>query len=552
MFEKTKLKNTTPRNFRSIIFLLLIISFQGIAQLSPEQISQVDSLKEVIQKSPHDSVTVKAWKAWDDIIYFTDPSLDSILLEKVVLLSKENLKKDLSPKEREFFTSELARGLNYFGTALISLNHPKEAIPYFEEAIPIYKKANLINGLDGCKINLGNAHYNEGNIKEAIIAYCDKLKETCDNFPLYRLKHSETDAYDTKLMQLSVKDYLESITSNKKLQAVLAGSNFLYAGDGYRTPFYVHALSVNSYIQSSYRCVNGGSQITKSLIKRLKENGGEVYNHQEVVNINADENGIISVETSKGNTVSADLFISNIEPKLTLDLIGEKHFRKAYFNRVKNIENVIGCFSLYIVLKPNTFPYLNKNYYHFKQQENVWNSQHYDEKNWPESYMFSMGVKKNTEKYGDNITVMTYMRFEEVETWKNSFNTVADKNERGQTYDEFKAEKAELILVELEKKFPNIRECILSVHTSSPLSYRDYIGSDNGAMYGYVKDVESPMASYISAKTKIKNLFFTGQSLSMHGILGVTIGAVVSCSAILGKKYLLDKIFEHNLKQEVS
>lgn len=388
--------------------------------------------------------------------------------------------------------------------------------------------------------------------KEAIVAYCDKLKATCDSFPLYRLTYNETDAYDTQVFQLSVREYLESITSNKKLQAVLAGTNFLYAGDGYRTPFYVHALSVNSYIQSSYRCVNGGSQITKSLIKRLKENDGEVYNHQEVTRINCGENGITSVETAKGDTISANIYISNIEPKLTLDLIGKERFRKAYYNRVKNIESVIGCFSLYLVLKKDTFPYLNKNYYHFKDKKNVWNAQHYNANNWPESYMLSMGVNKNTDKYAENITVMTYMRFEEVTAWKNSFNTVADKNERGQNYDEFKSEKAEQILNELEKKFPNIRECIQSVHSSSPLSYRDYIGSHEGAIYGYVKDVNSPMASYISAKTKIKNLFFTGQSLSMHGILGVTIGAVVSCSVILGKKYLLEKILEHNTIQEVN
>jgi hypothetical protein len=32
----------------------------------------------------------------------------------------------------------------------------------------------------------------------------------------------------------------------------------------------------------------------------------------------------------------------------------------------------------------------------------------------------------------------------------------------------------------------------------------------------------------------------------MHGILGVTIGAVVTCSEILGQEYLLNKIIEAN------
>lgn len=61
-------------------------------------------------------------------------------------------------------------------------------------------------------------------------------------------------------------------------------------------------------------------------------------------------------------------------------------------------------------------------------------------------------------------------------------------------------------------------------------------------MYGYVKDVENPLKSFISPRTKIGNLYFTGQSLNMHGILGVTISGVVTCSEILGTQYLLDKI----------
>jgi all-trans-retinol 13,14-reductase len=70
-------------------------------------------------------------------------------------------------------------------------------------------------------------------------------------------------------------------------------------------------------------------------------------------------------------------------------------------------------------------------------------------------------------------------------------------------------------------------------------------------MYGYVKDVNNPLHSFVSPRTKIKNLLFTGQSLNMHGILGVTIGAIITCSELVGKDYLLEKILEVNKTQEV-
>ncbi|MCX7548916.1 NAD(P)/FAD-dependent oxidoreductase [Xanthomarina sp. F1114] len=379
---------------------------------------------------------------------------------------------------------------------------------------------------------------------EAIEAYCNKIRETCDKFPLYRLKPGRP--YADGVFKLQIREFLESITKNKRLQAVLAGTNFLYAGDGYKTPFYVHSLSVNSYIQSAYRCLNGGSQITKLLIRRLKEAGGEVYKYHEVVKFEFVDEKISSVICKNGHEIHGNQFISNIDPKLTIDLIGDGKLRKSYVNRIKNIESTIAAFSLYIVLKPDCFKYINKNYYHFKSVDAVWNAQHYTQESWPENYMFSMGVKKNNDEYGDNITIMTYMRYEEVEPWENTFNTVTDKNNRGQTYNEFKQEKAEKIIIELEKKFPNIRECILETYTSSPLSYRDYIATNRGSMYGYSKNVNKSMQSFISPKTKIDNLLFTGQCLNMHGILGVTIGAVVSCSEILGQDYLLNKIIEAN------
>ena len=389
--------------------------------------------------------------------------------------------------------------------------------------------------------------------EKAIRTYCTKLQETCSKFPLYHLKKGAPYYENTDLFELSAKDYIDSLTTDKKLRAVLSGANMLYAGDGNKTPFYVHALSVNSYIESAYRCVNGGSQISKVLIKKLKQFGGETYKHSEVVQFNFDDDKrITSVNIKNGKEVKGTMFISNVDPKLTIPLIGEDKFRKSYVNRVKNIESIISTFTLYIVLKPESFKYQNKNYYHFKGEKEVWTAQDYNDENWPKSYMISMGVKKNMDEWGESLTVMTFMNYDEVAQWEHTINTVNQKNDRGQTYEEFKAEKAAILIKELEKKFPDIRNCIQHIYTSTPLSYRDYIGNDRGSAYGYVKDINNPLKSFVSPRSKIKNLLFTGQSLNMHGILGVTISAVTTCSEILGKDYLLQKIVKANTQEEVS
>jgi len=380
--------------------------------------------------------------------------------------------------------------------------------------------------------------------RATIETYCEDVKETCNSFPLYNLEWE--GKYDSEILGVNAKKYIDDLTENKKLRAVLAGSNFLYAGIADKSPFYVHALSVNSYIQSSWRCINGGSQITKQLIKQLKAHGGEIYKYKEVIKFDVEGNEVTAARMKDGSEVKGKIFISNIEPKTTLDMVGESKFRKSFYSRIQSLEGVISAFSLYIVFKPETFPYINHNYYHFKDSNEVWAAYDYDEQSWPKAYMASMNASKNSEVWADGMTFITYMKFSDLKAWEHTSNTTAEKEDRGETYEQFKNRKAEKFLKEIEIKFPGIRNCIQSIHTSTPLSYRDYIGGHNGNMYGYVKDSNFPMKSFIAPKTKLDNLYMTGQSINMHGVLGVTIGAVVTCSELVGKEYLVNKINQYS------
>lgn len=382
--------------------------------------------------------------------------------------------------------------------------------------------------------------------RRGIEQFYAKMQAVCKLFPLYRLNGSNPYHWDEEILSMKVRDVINSCTSNLKLRAVLAGANLLYAGIADKTPFYVHALSINSYIESAWRCVNGGGQIAKLLIKEIHKYGGKTLKYKEVSKFHIKDNLLQSVSTTDGNTYRAARFISNIDPKQTLRLIDEYPIRKSYTNRIKQAENTISSFSLYLVLKPGRVPYLNKNYYHFKDEASVWDNIHYREKDWPAGYMVSMNAKSENDQWAEGMTVFTYMRYDEVAKWATTHNTVAAASHRGDGYEEFKQRKAEAMLTELEKKFPDLRQHILATYTSTPLTYRDYIGSETGGMYGFIKDVNQPLKNNLPTRTKIKNLLLTGQSVNMHGILGVTICAVQTCSELLGSDYLLQKINREN------
>ncbi len=129
------------------------------------------------------------------------------------------------------------------------------------------------------------------------------------------------------------------------------------------------------------------------------------------------------------------------------------------------------------------------------------------------------------------------MKFEEVSKWQGT-----QINQRGEDYKEFKAEKTERLLVAIEKRFPGIRSKIVKTYSSTPLTFQDYTATHRGSAYGIMKDCNDPIRSIILPKTKISNLYFTGQNLNLHGMMGVTAGAVITCSELLGLKYLTNKI----------
>ena len=379
--------------------------------------------------------------------------------------------------------------------------------------------------------------------EENIRKYCREIHNVCTKFPRYFLVNE--GSYDEHTLYRNTKDFINSITENPKLRAVLAGNSFLYAGNE-KTPLYVHALTVNSYIKSAYKCLQGGSQITKLLVRELRKYDVEIFKRTEATAFTKDEsNKLISVKTGNGKEFFADHFVSNIELETTFQLSGEETFKKAFVSRVKSLKPLISSFSVYLVLKPHSFKNFNFNYFHNRNSEEfLTNLEEYNSENWPQFYMLSSVESIKNKGFAESFTILTCMNYDEVKKWENTINTIANPNERNEEYEQFKKEKAEILIKEIEKKFPDIREHIQEIYTSSPLSYRDYIGTKNGSIYGYEKDSENPYKTMFSPKTKIENLFVTGQTVNMHGILGVTVGAFTTCAEIVGAERI-DEILKH-------
>ena len=153
----------------------------------------------------------------------------------------------------------------------------------------------------------------------AIRSYCDQVRAVCSKFPLYNLRNGDGSEKD-KVTGIDTHEYLASITSNERLRQVLAGNNMLYAGVAGKTPFYIHALITNSFIESAWKCVNGGSQIAKLLARRIVEHGGTILRNTKVTDIVEEDGRITHIVTESGQKITAYYFISNLHPVQTNEL----------------------------------------------------------------------------------------------------------------------------------------------------------------------------------------------------------------------------------------
>ncbi len=372
--------------------------------------------------------------------------------------------------------------------------------------------------------------------KQEIKEYCKQMKNIIDSLDLFNLRLPQKSAGFNPYFSLSIGDFISSITSDKELQNVLAGLNFLYAGSSQNTSSYQHATVFHSFLESSWRPVDGSSQIADLLAETITMNGGVILTDSEVCNFRFSGRNIESVQLKNGEEVRGKQFISNVHPAVTMGLIDKDHVREHYRERIESISNTISTFCLYIRLKKNSFKYQNYNTYRINSDD-VWSVLDRKADDWPGGYMFLTPATSGSEEYAETAIILTFMEFKEVLQWENT-----SINKRGTEYKEFKHQRAEYLLDVVEKNMPDFRRNIEQYYTSTPLTYRDYTGTVDGSIYGISKDCKDPFKTHVSVRTKVPNLYFSGQNSGMHGILGVSIGSLQTCSEFIGFERIIDQI----------
>lgn len=371
--------------------------------------------------------------------------------------------------------------------------------------------------------------------KNNLKKYVDELQKVGNLISIDKLKQGIIAEGGMEYFRSSASGVIDEMIDSEPLRNVLAATCMLYGGIKNSSTFYHHAMVNNSYIESSYRFADGTMQIADRLIETIRANGGTVLNNKEITRFIVEDNIVRAVEVNNEEIIEARNFISNIHPKRTLELLDKsRYIKNAYISRVSSLPNSFGVFTLYLIMKTDSLPYINQNHY-IHGTDNVWYNDD-TSKDRVNNCMICYQNKAGS-NFTDVVTIMAPLYMSELREWEH---TTAGK--RGESYLAFKEKYSGMILDFLKKKGFDFYDKIESTFSTTPLSYRDYIGTADGSAYGIIKDYKFPELAFISTKTKLKNLYFTGQNLNVHGALGVTLTAMFTCAEFVGAEYLAKKV----------
>lgn len=373
--------------------------------------------------------------------------------------------------------------------------------------------------------------------RENLHRYAKSLQEVGGLISVDNLKQGIISTEGMKYFNTSAAEMIAQTTPNPDLQSVLAGTALLYGGIREHSNFYEHAMINNSYIQGAYRFVDGSMQVASEMIDIIRANGGTVLNNSEVTRIIVENERVQGVETSSGERIESNYVISNIHPKLTLTLLDKSRcIKNAYISRINSLENTYGIFTIYLVMKEKSYPYLNQNLY-LHGDNDVWYNKK-ENRGQTTNCMISMQASSLNSNHADVISILTPMYIDEMSpAWLGTL-----PGQRGDEYKAFKQEKAMQVSKFIQSHGIDFADSIETMYTTTPLSYRDFTGTCDGSAYGIIKDYKCPQTGFVSTRTKLGNLFLTGQNLNVHGALGVTLTAIITCGELLGKEYLAKKI----------
>ena len=329
--------------------------------------------------------------------------------------------------------------------------------------------------------------------------------------PIQRYEENVPYAY------MTAEELIRKYISNDKLVGIFEYVGWTTGHCLKSMPALEFCMMLTLYILGSHRFVNGAKQLADALCAVVEQNEGEVLNDTEICEVKG-ENGIINfVLATDGRKWGDDNFVWACSPKLLLDACQDQIFRKSMTQRIQEYINPFSVFVVFCQLKKEKFKFINSSVYLPQTLKN----QHL-----PQSIVFVTTPRSESDQWAESMEIYIPANYDDLAQWEDTH-----MGKRGVEYETYKEHVAQDALDIIASYYPELSDAVMSINVASGLTIRDYYGNPNGSCYGQ-------QGLYIPIKTKLKNLYMTGQAVQNQGLAGIATTSVLTAETILGRSLI--------------
>jgi serine phosphatase RsbU (regulator of sigma subunit) len=154
---------------KSFLIIATLLSFVHVYG----QDAQIDSLRNVVDTAVEDTIKLKALYAWDNLIYISDPEMDTELNLQMAEICESNLRKgsELTEEEIYFYKDYLTNAYNVLGINQDDQGNFPEALDYYYKATWLAEEIEDFGTVSSIQNNIGLIHEKLGDLDLATKFY---------------------------------------------------------------------------------------------------------------------------------------------------------------------------------------------------------------------------------------------------------------------------------------------------------------------------------------------------------------------------------------------
>lgn len=365
--------------------------------------------------------------------------------------------------------------------------------------------------------------------RDSVARYLARVREAWNAFPFMNLEAplDAVGAFDT-LDGPSLATVLAEHDLAPELRALLELHCLLHGVDPDEIPFALHACVAGPYYRSAHGIVGGGAALATAFEAQLGRAGVEVRLGVAASAIDCSDAGAVrAVRLADGSAIPCRSCVATLHPRLLPGLLPAGALRPAYRKRLERLEESAGALVLYVRTRRPMPELQGCNLFLLESAADC--------------ARLTGGVPAQRPLYlagaaagSAGFLLICPLALTEVATWQGSHGGA-----RPESYRRFKDDLVAALRRRLQRQAPELEAEIVSVAAATPLTYRDYVLSPEGSLYGVKHRVGQLNPQ---PQTRVAGLWLAGQAVAAPGVLGAMLSGYLACAASGGDETLREEL----------